>query len=193
MMKARYLLSWRAAFLLGMLALVPSCDDELDVDFARPSEPLETTIFDLVDGPIDRASAFDVVAGRGRGAPRAVRVDRSGQWDLVFAVRDSEPVWLPRGFFESNEPSSGILELDRSFDEVEQVPDDPEQYEQEDPVPVKLGGVYAVRSRNDPALSLPCRVFAKLGVLAIGSDPVRVEIEYLWNPNCDDPNVSPGQ
>lgn len=175
-----------------VLALTPvlSCGDD-DFDFPRPTEPLETTVFDLLEGPVDRASAFDVVVGRGQGAPRAVRVDQSGQWDIAFAEMGGQTVWLPRGFFESNEPSSGITQLDRGFEEVTNVPGGSEDYEEIDPVPASAGAVYAIRSRSDPALALPCRVFAKLEVLSIEPDPARVLFKFLWNPNCDDTNVTP--
>jgi hypothetical protein len=183
----------RAFIVLLAPAALLSCGRDINTSFPRPGEPLEATLYDLVTGPIERASAFNVVSGRGRGTPRTVRVDQSNEWDVAFAVLDGKPVWLPRGFFEGLEPSSGILELSRAFDEVTVAPENRELYEMEAPLPVTVGNTYIIRSRNDPTISLPCRIFAKVSVEAVGQDPDRVDLLFLWNPNCDDRNLTPGQ
>lgn len=181
----------RAALLLLPFAALPACGDRLNISFPRPSEPLEETLFDLVAGPIDRPSGLNVVSGRGSGVPRAVRVDETGEWDVAFAIMDGQAVWLPQGFFDAFEASSGIRRLPGAFDQIESVPGERELYESEQPVPVSEAVTYAIRSRNDPALSLPCRIFAKLEALSIEGDPARVRIRVLWNPNCDDRRVTP--
>lgn len=178
------------ALTLGLLA---ACSDPLSFDFPPPAEPFEATLHDLVDGPIDRPSAFDIVAGRGRGIPRAVRVDQTAAWDFVFAVQDGQPVWLPRGFFEGFEETGGIARLSRAFDEVREAPEQRERYEDREPVLISPGAVYAVRSRPDPSVSLPCRLFAKIEVLSVEIDPTRVRFRFLWNPNCDRRNLVVGE
>ncbi len=180
----------RASVILLASALV-SCGGDVTNSFPSPSEPVEATLYDLVAGPLDRASAYNIVAGRGFGVPIAVRVDQSDQWDVAFAVLDGQPVWLPRGYFEGLEPESGVLELARAFDEVTIAPEDRSLYETQSPVPITVGNTYIVRSRNDPALSLPCRVFAKIGVEAIQQNPDRIDFIVLWNPNCDDRDLTP--
>ncbi len=180
-----------AALLLLVAGL--ACGDDLILEFPRPSEPFELTLHDLLKGPIDRPSAFDVVAGYGVGRPRAVRVDQTDGWDVAFAVLDGQAVWLPRGFFDALEDSSGVLELQREFSEVPRAPADRELYETRDPVPLSVGNTYVVLSRNNPAISFPCRIYAKLGVESVEGDPQRLRIRYLWNPNCDDRNLTPGE
>jgi hypothetical protein len=183
----------RIALLLILALAATACDDNLDLSFPRPDAPFGLELFDIVEGPVDRASAFDLVTGRGFGLPRGVRVDQTVQWDIVFAVIDGEAVWLPRGFFEGIELSSGIRVMEGEFEDVTRVPDDRDLYELEQPVPVTVGITYAVRSRSDPTLSLPCHIYSKLVVDSIVGDPARVNFRFLWNPNCDDTNVSPGQ
>ncbi len=189
-MKISTLLLVRCAALLPFAVLL-GCGDNLNISFPRPSEPLEETLFDLVAGPIDRPSALDVVSGRGSGIPRPVRVDESGEWDIAFAIMNGQPVWLPQGFFEALEVSSGVRRLTGTFDQIEVVPSDRELYESEQPVPVEEAVTYAIRSRNDPALSLPCRIFAKLEVISVEGDPAQVRVRILWNPNCDERRVTP--
>jgi hypothetical protein len=176
------------AVALGLLA----CGDEVDTDIPRPLNPFEEELIDLVDGPLDRANALNLVAGRGFSTPRVTRVDDTVSWDFAFAIVDGEPAWLPRGFFDGIEPSAGIRVMMADFEDVELVPSDEEQYELLEPLPATVGTTYGLRSRTDPALSLPCHVFAKMVVDSIKGDPVRVWFRVLWNPNCDDVNVSPG-
>jgi hypothetical protein len=179
----------RLAPLLLAVAVI-ACGDNTSSSFPRPSEPVEAGLYDISGGPIDRASALNVVSGRGNGQPRAVRVDVTDQWDIGFGILEGELVWLPAGFFEGFEPDAGILELPEGFEQLTEAPSDKELYEKEEPVPLKDGGVYVVRSRTDPALSVPCHIFAKLLVSAIQEDPTRVDLQVVWNPNCDDRNLT---
>ena len=173
---------------LGLVA----CGDEVNRDVPRPTTPFEEQLIDLVDGPLNRANALDVVAGRGFRTPRVTRVDDTVQWDIAFALIDGEPAWVPRGFFDGIEPSTGIRVMPVDFEDVELLPPDEEAYELEEPLPATVGTTYGIRSRTDPSLGLPCHVFAKLVVDSIWGDPVRVQFRVLWNPNCDDINVTPG-
>ncbi|NIR44109.1 MAG: hypothetical protein GWN99_06285 [Gemmatimonadetes bacterium] len=179
-----------AAVALPSLAALTACGDSGDPSFPLPEEPLQTTLYDLVDGPIDRPSALNIVSGRGNGIPTTPRVDVSGQWDVVFAVIDGQPSLVPRGFFDGLEVSSGVRALQPSFDDVTVVTGEAENYEAVDPTPVAVGQTYAIRSRPDPSLSLPCRVYAKLEVLDLEGDPVRLQFRILWNPNCDETTFS---
>ncbi|UCC82411.1 MAG: hypothetical protein JSW46_15705 [Gemmatimonadota bacterium] len=179
------------ALLLTVALGLVACGDELG-NISRPSSPIEVELVDLVDGPLNRANALNVVAGRGFSAPRVARVDDTDQWDITFAVVDGEPKWLPRGFFDGIELSAGIRVMQADFEDVELLPRDEESYELEQPLPATVGTTYGIRSRTDPTLSLPCHVFAKMVVDSIAGDPQRVWFRVLWNPNCDDANVTPG-
>lgn len=183
----------RAALLALALAGSPAaCGDDLNADFPRPSGPVEVTLYDVFAGPIDRPSGVDLVQGTGSsGVPRPVRIDLTENWDVAFAVLNGSATWLPRGFFDGFEASSGIVALDLGFDEVERVPEDRTLYETEQPVPVVQGTTYAIRSRNNPVVSLPCRIFGKMVVDELQLDPARVSVRILWNPNCDQRVVTP--
>ena len=192
MINLNMLLDRRA--ITGLLALfvVGACGDDTGTNWPRPSEPLELSVYDIVEGPVDRASALNVVAGAGSGFPITARVDVTQQWDMAFGMIDGEPYWLPRGFFEGLEPTAGILEMEQDFDEINTAPDDRTLYEYNDPLLMTEGNTYIIRSRNDPTTELPCRIFAKLRVEAIQPDPAWMQFVILWNPNCDDTNLTLG-
>lgn len=194
MMRSSLLLNRRWAVLLAfLLGGVSSCGSDINTEYPRPSEPLELSLYDLVSGPIDRPSAVNVVSGRALGRPSAVRIDVTERWDLVFAMVDGSPAWLPRGFFEALEVSSGVLETQLGFDQVIEAPEDKELYEDEQPVPMTEGTTYIIRSRLDPDLSLPCRIYAKVLVESIQMDPARADLLIIWNPNCDGRSLIPSE
>ncbi len=147
-------------------------------------------MYDLIDGPVDRASALSVIAGVRGGSPTTERVDRTEQWDVAFGVIDGQPYWLPRGFFEGLEPSAGILVMEQDFDEIDTAPGDRTLYEFTDALPMIEGNTYVIRSRNDPTTSLPCRIFGKVRVDSVQSDPAWISFIIVWNPNCDDTNLT---
>jgi hypothetical protein len=169
-----------------------ACGSDLDTSIPRPTTPREMELFDMVDGPITRASAIDLVVTRGFADPDAVRVDETLQWDIAFALVEGEPAWLPRGFFDGIEPSAGIRLMQGDFEDIELLPGDAELYELEEPVFLTVGATYGIRSRTDPRISLPCHIYAKVVVDSVFGDPARVNFRVLWNPNCDDTNVRPG-
>jgi hypothetical protein len=178
---------------LLLVGAVLACGSDNSSSFPRPSEPIEASLYDIVAGPIDRASALNVVSGRGAGIPVAVRVDVTDQWDIAYGVLDGETVWLPAGFFEGFSADAGIYEVPEGFEQLAEAPDNKELYEKEQPVPLTEGVVYIIRSRTDPALSVPCHLYAKVFVEAVKEDPPsRVDLLILWNPNCDDRNLTPG-
>jgi hypothetical protein len=169
---------------LLLVGALLACGSDNSSSFPRPSEPIAASLYDIAAGPIDRASALNVVSGRGSGIPLAVRVDVTDEWDIAFGVLDGETVWLPAGFFEG---------FSEGFEQLAEAPEDKDLYEKEEPVPLKDGVVYILRSRTDPALSVPCHLYAKVFVEAVKEDPPsRVDLLVLWNPNCDDRNLTPG-
>lgn len=180
-------------FLTLLLGAIASCGSDINTEYPRPSEPLSLSLYDLVSGPIDRPSAVNVVSGRALGVPSTVRVDLTERWDLVFANIDGSPAWLPRGYFEALEVSSGVLASTLDFDRVLEAPEDKDLYEEERPVPIIEGTTYIIRSRSDPSFSLPCRIYAKILVEAVQADPARVDLSIIWNPNCDGRNLIPAE
>jgi len=186
------LLNRRTIAVLLTLFVAGACSDDSATNWARPTEPLDLSLYDLIEGPIDRASAVSVVAGVGSGFPRTVRVDQSQQWDMGFGMIDGEPYWLPRGFFLALEPTSGILAMEQDFDEINTAPDDKTLYNYTKPMAMIAGATYIVRSRNDPSTELPCHIFAKVRVGSIQPDPAWMDFIILWNPNCDDTNLTLG-
>jgi hypothetical protein len=192
MINSNMLIDRRAITVMLAIFAVGACGEDTGTNWPRPTEPLELSVYDIVDGPVDRASALNVVSGVGSGFPLTARVDQTQQWDMAFGMIDGEAFWMPRGFFEGLEPTSGILATELDFDEITTAPDDKTLYEYTDPLPIVAGNTYIIRSRNDPTTELPCRIYAKVRVNSIQPDPGWMDFIVLWNPNCDDTNLTLG-
>ena len=186
-----------AAALLA--ALVISGCESRDFLAALPTEPRETTLFDLFGPIIERPAGFDLATG-----PGPIRTDITSQFDFVFAITPpgaagcfsgfavGEPVFLPRGCFEDLDASSGLQRSDRTFEEVVTASGNAEDYVSAAAVLADSGAVYVLRSRPDPGLSSTCRRYLKLEVLSL--DPVTgaLTLRFLWNPNCNLRNLPTG-
>ena len=180
----------RAAVVLIGASVLTACGDSSTPLFPIPDEPVDLTIYDLVGGPIDRPSALNVLTGRSSGVPTVLRVDAADQWDLSFGMIEGVPAWLPRGFFEGLDISSGVFELDVDFDDLTFVPSEDTLYVYEQPVNIEIGKTYAIKSRPDPTVSITCVLFAKAEVLAAEGDPARLVFRILWNPNCNENSLT---
>lgn len=187
----------RAATLLAAL-VISGCGSQ-DFFAALPTEPRETTLFDLFGPIIERPAAFDLATG-----PGASRTDLTSQWDFVFAITPpgaagcfsgfaaGDPVFLPRGCFEGLEASSGLMQSTRTFEEVVTASGIADDYVSETALPADSGAVYVLRSRPDPGLSSTCRRYLKLEVLSVNAVTGALTFRFLWNPNCNLRNLPTG-
>jgi hypothetical protein len=180
----------RAAVVLIGLGALTACGESTDALFPVPDEPVGLSMYDLMNGPINRPSALNVLTGRSSGVPTVLRVDAAEQWDLSFGMIEGVPVWLPRGFFEGLDISSGVFELDVDFDDVTFVPTEDTLYVYEQPVDIEVGKTYAIKSRPDPTVSITCVLYAIAEVLVVEGDPARLEFQILWNPNCNENSLA---
>lgn len=177
-----------ALLFLGVLlaATLTACEDPLSSRRAPvPDEPSLATLTSLEDGTLREPSAFDVTG------PEAVRTDQTSGWDFVLRRSDGGGLeFAPRNVIVATSSSAGLQRSESSFEELDQVPEG--GYRTDEPVPVEAGGVYAVRSRPDPAVRVTCLRFMKMEVLSVDGEAGRVEIRYLGNPNCGRRTVAAG-
>ncbi len=174
----------RLAALLLLVAMVAGCSDPFEPFLTPGPGPEETELHDFTTGSLLDPAAFDLFTR----AP--VRTDQSTSWDFVFAIDpDLGPTLQARESVVGLESAAGIQTSNSDFDTLIRAPEG--DYTQSEPVPIAVGSVLAVRSRQSPSLVARCRVFGKLEILSIEGSPPAATIKYVVNPNCEQRNIEP--
>ncbi|NIP81746.1 MAG: hypothetical protein GWM90_22025 [Gemmatimonadetes bacterium] len=101
---------------------------------------------------------------------------------MAFSEIDGGFVFLPAGLFDTFDIRPGIVRAESgvTFDGFEQAPR--EGYVIDAPVPLEVGGVYAVRSRSD---ARRCVRYGKFEVLDLDPEGL-LEFRFLRNNLCND-------
>ncbi len=174
----------RLAILLLLVAMVAGCSDPFQPFFTPVPGPEEVELHDFATGSLLDPAAFDLFNRS------AVRTDQSTSWDFVFAV---DPILGPtlqaRESVVGMESAAGIQNSNAEFDALILAP--VEDYTQNEPVPITVGSVLVVRSRQSLSVRTRCRVFGKLEILSIDGSPAAANIKYVVNPNCEQRNIEP--
>ncbi|TFG64748.1 MAG: hypothetical protein E4H28_04865 [Gemmatimonadales bacterium] len=169
---------------LLLIAMVAGCGNVFEPIFTPVPGPEEVVLHDFNTGSLLDPAAFNLFDRS------AVRTDQSTGWDFVFAVDPVlGPTLQPREFVVVEESDAGIQPSESEFDALIQAPND--GYTQNEPVPVAVGSVFTVRSRQAPGLNSRCRVFGKIEIVSIEGVPAMATIRYVINPNCERRNIEP--
>jgi hypothetical protein len=135
---------------------------------------------------LGRESAYDFVAQRPVVVERP-KFQEPYDFDIAVTEAGGEFHAMPAGMFEGFPIQPGVA-VDSSgitFDQLTQAPRD--GYVTDELIPLRLGWVYAVRTRRD---FRGCNMFGKFEVVAM--DPAgTVEIRTIRNPLCNDRNLVP--
>lgn len=167
-----------------MAMSLPGCGSSV-VGVPVPEEPGEATLADFRTGPLVEPSAFSWIV------LSTVRTDQSGQWDFAFALEaDSTAQLFPRASVLDQPSTAGLQIVPVSFDNLIRVPET--GYITDEPVTVQVGDVLAAVSRRQCG-SLNFVRFGKLEILDIDLIRGRLTFKQLANPNCENPNLVPGE
>lgn len=162
------------------------CDDPFAASLGPvPEQPVEALVADFASSELREAPAFDFVN------QASVRTDVTAEWDFLYRVEpDGSPVMVPRGVIIEGETQAGVQVVSESFTGLEQAPAG--DYTVDAPVEVAEGDVVAVRTRQDPSLSLQCRRYVKMEIQDVDMDVGVLRFRYLRNPNCEQRILIPG-
>ncbi len=167
-----------------MALSLPGCGDSI-VGPPVPDEPGEATLADFRTGPLVEPSAFSWIV------LSTVRTDQSSQWDFAFALEaDSTAQLFPRGAVLEQPSTAGLQIVPVSFENLTRAP--PGGYITDEPVTVRVGDVLAAVSRRQCG-SLAFVRYGKLEILDIDLIRGRITFKQLANPNCENPNLVPGE
>ncbi len=158
--------------------LAAACTDPFEPILTPIPEPRDAELVDFEEGDLVDPAAYDMFSGS------VVRTDQSSGWDFLFVVNDADgPALLPRSGLLDDDSSAGIQRVEDPFDTLEQAPED--GYSTTDPVPIEVGDVFTLVSRQNPGVSVRCRVYGKLEVESIEGSPAVLTIRVVVNPNCE--------
>jgi hypothetical protein len=176
----------KALLTAGLLLVAPlaACGDPFEPIRTPVPQPEETALHDFENGNLLDPSAFDLFNGT------AVRTDLSSAWDLLFSVDPSlGPTLMARGAVLGGDFDAGIQVSTSAFDDLTEAPED--NYTDDVPVPISVGDVLIVRSRQSTRISFRCRLFGKMEIVSIEGSPAVATIRYVINPNCEQRGIEP--
>jgi len=181
---------WVWLFLgLPFLGSAVACDDDLFK--VRWEENPDTVVLHSLARPeLNLLSAFDFIT---RIPVRIESPDATGQWDMVLDTQDGELVLLPPGAVGINDTRAAIAPMGvMDFDAVRRAPSDTAAYFSDRPVPVTVGQVYVIRTRQQSGIyGQRCVYYGKFEPLS--QDPVagRMTFQFDVSPVCNNRKLYP--
>ena len=167
-----------------LIAVAANCGDPFEPILTPVPGPEEVELHDFATGSLLDPAAFDMFNRS------AVRTDRSNAWDFVFSVeRGMGPTLQARESIIGLDSDAGLQTSNSEFDLLDKAPDS--GYTRREPIPIAVGSVLAVRSRQTLSFRTRCRVFGKLEIVSIEGTPATVTIRYVVNPNCEQREIEP--
>ena len=134
-----------ALILLPLLASVIGCDDDLyKVNWEE--RPDTAYLFSLARPELNLLSAFDFIS---RIPVKIESPNATGRWDMVLDTKDGGLVLLPPEAVGIPDSKARIIPMgDVDFEDVRKAPSDTTKYIGDEPVPVQIGHVYVIRTRQ---------------------------------------------
>lgn len=170
--------------LIAVAAAAAACTDPFEPILSPIPEPRETELVDFDEGDLVDPAAYDMLSGS------PVRTDQTSGWDFLFVVDDAVgPALLPRSGLLDDDSSAGIQADEGPFDTLELAPQD--GYSMTELMPIEPGDVLTLVSRQNPRVSVRCRVFGKLEVVSVEGSPAVLTVRVVINPNCERRNLVP--
>jgi hypothetical protein len=183
----------RAGLLIAGLVAIAGCNDPtfridpiLVVDTVEVAAPLPQN--EALPTALDiTGDGFGGVRG-GRFPERAAHV---GQWDFAVRVQGNDLVLVPAraiGLVEARSAITPALEGE-TFEGLRESPTFSAAM-METPVVMRVGGVYAARSREAPdQFGFPCVQYSKLQPLVVDVPAGRLRLLVQTNERCGDPRL----
>jgi hypothetical protein len=175
--------------LFPILTALTACDDDLfKVDWEE--NPDTAFLYSLARPELNLLSGFDFIS---RIPVRIESPNATGQWDMVLDTHDGELVLLPPGAIGIVGSKARIIPMgDTDFDAVRRAPSDTTMYIGDEPVPVVVGHVYVVRTRQQAGFyGRTCVYYGKFEPLE--KDPVAGTMVFQFDasPVCNSRKLYP--
>jgi hypothetical protein len=170
--------------------LVAACTaDSLLVDWDE--QPLEQVIYAIDREPetVRRPTVFNMLERRGLAIEDA---SAQGRWDFALARENGEMVLLPPNSLGVISRAAIATIPGTQFADVRQAPADTLLYSVFDPVPVRLGNVYVIRTHQQfDVFGQFCFFFGKIEPLEMDAASGVMRFVHDVSPICNDLSLVP--
>jgi hypothetical protein len=172
----------------GLLAVgTVGCDDPYAIDWTE--SPDTAMIYSLARPELNLPSAFDFV---GKVPLRVEAPLSTGQWDLALDTQDGELVFLPPGAMGISSSSRVTRIPNTTWDDVIQAPSDSLLYSRDEPVPVRSGDIYVLRTHVTRGIwGTSCVYFGRIKPLEIQVAEGYLRFQYDFSPVCNSLRLIP--
>ena len=178
-----------AALTAALLVALTACGDD-PFSSSWYDTPDTTFIYSLARPELNLVSGFNFYE---RTPVRVESPSATGTWDVALDTQGGALVLLPPGALGVT-GRAGIASLGAvAFDEIVQAPGDTLLYELDDPVPMTLGHVYAIRTnRALTGFGSSCVYYAKLEPTTLDVPEGRMWFRFVASRLCNNRDlVSP--
>lgn len=153
----------------------------------------EVTVAAPVPGNEALPTALDVTASSFviRGGRFPERSSDAEQWDFAVRIRDGELTLVPAAMFGIDSRAALTRALpSQTFEELRQAPP-PASFRSDSAVVMRVGQVYAARSRNVGGAFGTCQQYAKLQPLDVDVNSGLLRLRITTNERCGDLRLVP--
>ncbi len=180
----------RAGTLLAALVLLgtAACGDD-PFAFRWTENPREALLYSLDRDERNRPSAFGMLQGDRVILESAAA---AGRWDFAVDRRGGQVVLVPPRAM-GVQSRAGIFEVPNArYDEVREAPADTALYVTREPVPVRMGSIYVIRTRQQSGVfGELCVYYGKVQPLEIDAVNGTLLFRFDTSPDCNNPALVP--
>lgn len=181
------MLALAAVVVLGTSGVAACGKDPFQIDWVE--SPDTVLLYSLARPQLNLVSGFDFY---NRIALRVEDSEATGNWDVAVDTRDGKIALVAPGVFGVDSKARVARLPGAKFSEVIEAPADTALYSATQPVPVELGSVYVIQTRQGyGSFGRSCVYYAKLEPLEI--DPVGGTLRFVYDssPVCNDRSLIP--
>jgi hypothetical protein len=181
----------RAVIALALVLLAgttAACGDD-PFAFQWDENPREALLYSIDRDERNRPSAFGMLQGERVVLESAAA---AGRWDFAVDRRDGQVVLLPPRAV-GVQSRAGVFEVPNArFDEVREAPADTAVYVTRDAVPVRMGSIYVVRTRQQSGVfGEICVYYGKVQPLEIDAANGTLLFRFDTSPDCNNTSLVP--
>lgn len=182
----------KRASILALLLALPglwACDDDpFKINWTL--SPDTVLLYSLARPEMNLKSAFDFV---GRVPVRVESPSAVGEWDMAVDTQDGVLVFVPPGAIGITGSKASIAPMgDMPYDEIQKAPRDTTAYVKDRVVPVVVGDLYVIRTRQKVgSWGSQCVYYGKMEPLTADPETGILTFQYDISPVCNDRKLVP--